>query len=353
MRAKWAGASAVWAIATIAAAGCTQGSSGPHRDAATYDASVGSGDSGFDPDAFSAEDAHVTRDAFLSDDSATNDAAVLTCDGAMIVLPDPSAVDGVDTTEPASCTGCPSFTSLTVTPSGTTVSITGTVAGSTTCSWYVVSPSCGGTTGMFAPDPEFGMFSRTLPLFCGANRIQLVCENASGRTVTSRTIDGPACSGRDVQITLTWGDTSNDQELHLVREGFHINDAMNDCTWFTCVHASPDWGVAGDPADDPHKDVDWLSTFGPENIYLTRAAPGRYEVMVEYWGSGTTDAPNVTIQLGGATVWMGSHTMNLYDVWDVGTIVMPGPTFVPADTITPCASAWRAGGSFGCGLPIP
>ena len=102
-----------------------------------------------------------------------------------------------------------------------------------------------------------------------------------------------------------------------------------------------------------HKDVDWVSTFGPENIYLTRAADGSYEVMVEYWGSGTADSPTVTVTLDGRTAWMGSHAMNVHDVWDVGTITLPGPTFTVRDTITPCDADWRAGGSFGCGLAIP
>ncbi len=115
----------------------------------------------------------------------------------------------------------------------------------------------------------------------------------------------------------------------------------------------PDWGVAGDGTDDPRKDVDNTSTYGPENIYLTRAAAGRYHVMVEYWGSGTTDTSEISITLSGTTVWHGAHTMDLHQVWDVGTLDFPAGTFAPVDTITPCESAWRASGSYGCALPIP
>jgi uncharacterized protein YfaP (DUF2135 family) len=339
-----------WRVLGIAAsliAACTERTT-PARDggvdASAIERDVGAIEDAAMPDA--------GRDAPAPIDAADVDAAALACDGAMVTLPDPGAADG-DATIPAGCTDCPSFSSVSVTTTGTTATITGTVSGATTCSWYLVSPSCGGTTGALGSDPEFGTFSRTLPLFCGSNRLQLVCDGPTGRAIATRTIDGPSCGSRDVQITLSWGATSNDQELHLVREGFHINDATNDCTWFTCVHASPDWGVPGDPTDDPHKDVDWTGTFGPENIYLMHAADGRYEVLVEYWGSGTTDSPSVTINLGGRTVWTGSHAMNLYDVWDVGTIAFPAMTFTAIDTITPCASAWRTGGSYGCALPIP
>ncbi len=337
------------AVLVVGLAGCT--ANAVRHDAGAATDAFGASD-GLGSDAPTVRDGSGA-DAFMSLDDADIDAAALTCDGAMVALPDPSAPDGSDETQPADCPTCPHFTSVTVTPGTTTASVHGVASASTTCTWTLVSPSCGGTTGAFGPDPEFGMFTMTLPLFCGTNRLQLVCENASGRTIATRSIVGPSCGSRDVQITLAWGATSNDQELHLIREGAHINDMVGDCTWFTCVSASPDWGVIGDPSDDPHKDVDWLSTFGPENIYLTRAAAGRYEVMVEYWGSGTTDSPSVTINLGGRTVWMGAHTMNLYDVWDVGTIVFPGPTFIPVDTVVSCTAAWHGGGSRGCAMPIP
>ena len=184
--------------------------------------------------------------------------------------------------------------------------------------------------------------------------MQIVCSNAAGRSLTTRTVAGPSCGSRDVQITLAWGAVSNDQELHLIQAGAHINDATRDCTWFTCVASSPDWGVLGDPTDDPHKDVDNTGPFGPENIYLMRAPDGGYEIMVEYWGSGTMDSPSVTVTLGGRTVWRGTHAMIPQDVWDVGTLAFPAATFTPVDTITPCAgAAWHGGGSRGCSLPIP
>ncbi len=320
----------------------------PGRDAAR-NADAGT-DAVTSVDAGTGDDARAPNDAGLDD--ADRDAAPLACTGAMVTLPFPAMPDG-DDTDPPGCTSCPHFTNVSVSTSGTTATITGTVTGSTTCSWTLVSPSCGGTSGPLGPDPEFGAFSRTIPLFCGNNRLQLVCDGPGGHAVATRTIAGPSCGGRAVQVTLTWGATSNDQELHLVREGFHLNDATNDCTWFTCVHASPDWGTIGDATDDPHKDVDWLQTFGPENVYLERAADGRYEVMVEYWGSGTADTSSITVLLDGTTVWMGSHVLNVHEVWDVGTITFPGRTFTPVDAVIPCESAWRTGGSMGCALPIP
>lgn len=330
--------------------GCDGGVGRPADAARRLDGSPGELDGG--TDASVTTDVPFTPiDVALADSSL--DAAAMSCDGSMATLPYPDDAPGTDRTEPPACADCPAFSGVTATPIGTTARVTGTTATlATECRWYLESAGCGGTSGAFLPD-EFTTFTLTLPLFCGTNTLQLVCESAAGRSVSTREIAGPACDGRDLQVTLGWGATAYDMELHLVRDGAHINDPTGDCTWFTCMSASPDWGVPGDPTDDPRKDVDNTSTYGPENIYLTRAAPGRYHVMVEYWGSGTPDTSEITITLGGATVWRGSRLMSLYDVWTVGTLDFPAARFTPVDTITPCTTAWRTGGSFGCALPIP
>jgi hypothetical protein len=298
------------------------------------------------------EDVFVVRpDVYVHD--APIDAAAMSCDGTMLELPYPTEAPGTARTVPDSCAGCAAFTELAVTPMGTTARITGrTALVPRECRWHLVSDGCGGTSGAFLPD-EFTTFAITLPLFCGTNTLQLVCDTDAGRSVATREIAGPACDGRDLQVTLAWGATANDMELHLLRGGFYINDATNDCTWFTCVRETPDWGVVGDPTDDPRKDVDNTSTFGPENIFLMRAAPGRYHVMVEYWGWGTPDTSEITITLGGTTVYCGAREMSRNDVWHVGTSELPGEHFTLVDTITPCMAAWRTGGGRGCTLSTP
>jgi hypothetical protein len=346
-------------LALVSLAGCSERATtpGPTRDAGAVLDAAGTLDSGADLDGGGELDADLAidagpRDAFVPVDAFAGDAAV-GCDGTMVALPYPSETPGSDRTDPPSCAGCPAFSGVSASPIGTTVSVSGTATGiPTECRWYLESTSCGGASGAFLPS-EFTTFSLTLPLFCGTNTLQLVCENASGRAVSTRTLAGPACASRDLQVTLSWGATAYDMELHLVREGAVINDPTGDCTWFTCIAASPDWGVVGDTTDDPRKDVDNTGTYGPENIYLTRAGDGRYDVMVEYWGSGTMDTSEVTITLGGTTVWRGARAMSLYDVWHVGTLEFPAATFTEVGTLTPCASAWRTGGSRGCALPIP
>jgi hypothetical protein len=285
-------------------------------------------------------------------DAGESDASIV-CSDTMFDPPYPDAVVG-DMTDPSSCSGCASFEAITIDRGDTTARVRGRAVGTAvTCRWYLRSPTCGGTSGAFDPG-EFTSFDVTLPLFCGQNRLQLVCESAAGKTIATRDIEGPACTSmRDLQITLSWGEASNDQELHLVRAGGRINDPANDCTWFTCVNSSPDWGVAGDDADNPRKDIDDTGTYGPENIFLSNASGGRYDVLVEYWGSGSPDSPEVTMTIRDSTVWRGTHAMNPHDVWHVGYVEFPSGRFTPVDVVTPCATSWRTGGSMGCGLPLP
>ena len=99
------------------------------------------------------------------------------------------------------------------------------------------------------------------------------------------------------------------------RYGFHLDECRRGKILYqldTRPEDWADWGAAGDTTDDPRKDVDNTGLYGPENIYLERAADGRYHVMVEYWGSGTTDTSEVSVTLGGRTVWHGTRAMNVH-----------------------------------------
>src|SRR5687768_3351479 len=47
----------------------------------------------------------------------------------------------------------------------------------------------------------------------------------------------------EIAVDMHWDDLGLDWELHLVKPGGRINDALTDCTWTTCIYSSPDWGV--------------------------------------------------------------------------------------------------------------
>jgi hypothetical protein len=155
----------------------------------------------------------------------------------------------------------------------------------------------------------------------------------------------------DIEIVAAWDAAGDDWELHLVKPGGQINDNATDCTWTSCVTASPDWGAAGDPADDPHKDYDDLDQYGPERIWLAFPEPGTYTIYVEHWGTGFPESDGtVTIGVVGQPLVTVSM-MNLapQHVWTVGTITWPSGIVTPSQDVYDCTATW----DFGCPAILP
>ena len=119
----------------------------------------------------------------------------------------------------------------------------------------------GEATGEFVPDR------------LGRYEIQLTVRDARGLS----SVPGPASTiivrPRDLDVRLTWN-VDTDIDLHFVRPGGSLRDYGNgqpgvsqgsDCSTF---NRAPDWGVLGDPFDDPRLDRDDVSGRGPEAVSL-------------------------------------------------------------------------------------
>ncbi len=235
----------------------------------------------------------------------------------------------------------------TVPAGATTVSLSGSVPNAQTCCWQVEGAAGGLTTGSVAPGAD-GALSATLPIFCGKNTVRLVCGNGAGSRVLIRELDAP-CQPKDLRVTLGWDDQGTDMELHLVRDHGHVNTEL-DCTWYTCVNRNIGWSAT--PASNPIKDVDDVTYDGPENIYLDTAEPGTYHVLVEYWGSGAPSKNTITVAVKEKTVGSISRTLQVHEVWYVGTVTFPSGAIAAVDTVTDCAASWRKT-THGCDLTLP
>jgi len=195
-----------------------------------------------------------------------------------------------------------------------------------------------------------GSYDTKAPLFCGPQTLDLGFCNDAGTAGYRFSIERQSCLEGGLHVTLSWGAGASDLELHLVREGAHINDPIDDCTWTTCVSSSPNWGDPADTTDDPHKDIDWLSDNGVENIELAKLEPIRYGVLVEYWGTGGPIAADIVVNAFGAVTQATSPTMSPQTVWVVGTIdARTQLVALQEGALVDCASAWESG----CRLPIP
>ena len=260
-------------------------------------------------------------------------------------IPDPAP----EYSEPGAyvCDGCPesdreSFV-LDAGPA-TSARFTGIVTGiDGDGTYYLRGPGGAALEGIVPVDDE-GSYSIELPLFCGQQLLKLLWTNASGTTVEVVNITTEDCVEADIRVTLSWDAVGRDWELHLIKPGGRINDDATDCTWTSCISSSPDWGVEGDPSDDPHKDVDNTGAYGPENIWLAKPEPGIYTVMVEHWAAGDpTSSGQVIFNVAGEVVVARMENLAPYNVWTEGTIEWPSGKVTIHDDVYDCSEDWSGG----------
>lgn len=342
-------------LLVVSIAACSgKDDTGPGRDAG------GGLDSGSGDGSVAQPDAAGTDGGVRPDSGPPDDAGM--CPG-MSTDPYPDHTVNEEFTDPPTCTGCPGmFTGVSsldvgMVPAGaTTIDVSGAADSSSSCEWWVVGGSCGVTHGSLPVDPDgTGAFSARLPVFCGTNVIRIVCQNAAGRRVLVRRLEGTPCSGRDLRLTIGWDALGDDWELHLIRPGGTINSTTDDCTWFTCMGTDGlEWGVAGVTTDNPHKDVDDIDAFGPENIYLESAPAGTYDVFIEHWGdAGSPSTGTLDVAIHEATVAHLDKTMfATHHVWHAGQVTFPAGTWTTLDTDIDCSGAWRAT-TMGCDMTLP
>ncbi len=293
-----------------------------------------------------ASDAVVTAaDAATNADDAATDAAATDAAGPDAGgVPDPAP--GVDTPGEHGGTGCPDSNQTSFSLSigaASSYTFSGQVSSAVGDGVFWVRGPAGETVGGTIETAGDGSYAKTLPIFCGANLVKLVWNNGTCPLVLVYAVDRTTCITADFTITTQWDEVGDDWELHLVKPGGRINDAVTDCTWTTCITASPDWGVMGDPADDPHKDIDDEDAFGPENIWLAGPETGRYTVLVEHWGPGTPSDGFVTLNVGGQVVTVAMQDLTSHFVWTVATIDWPGGTITPSQSVFDCTASWTGG----------
>lgn len=278
-------------------------------------------------------------------DANTSDA---TSDGGF-TFPDPAP--GVDTPGEHTGTGCPDSNETNFTlniGAASTHTFSGTITGANGDGEFWVRGPNGETVAGPIETAANGSYAKTLPIFCGMNLVKLVWSNGTCPLVLVYAVDRSTCVTADITATVQWDDLGLDWELHLVRPGGQIN-TPNDCTWTTCISASPDWGVAGDASDNPHKDIDDTGTYGPENIWLAGPETGRYTVMVEHWGSGTPSSGFVTLNVAGQVYTVSLTGLVSHHVWTAATIDWPAGTVTTGQSTYDCTATWASG----CTAAIP
>lgn len=129
----------------------------------------------------------------------------------------------------------------------------------------------------------------------GAFTLQLKVTDAAGCVSKPAFKEVSAIPAEQLLVELVWDNPDTDFDLHMVPEGEDFF-APKDC-YFAEGHMRPDWGVQGDPSDDPSLDRDALTGYGPEIISYPNPANGRYRVMVHFFSAHRSKAPATTATL--------------------------------------------------------
>src|SRR5690606_21078862 len=106
---------------------------------------------------------------------------------------------------------------------------------------------------------------------------------------------------------------------HFIRPGGDFFDSPGDNCW---CNTNPDWGLLGQPSDDPFLDRDDLRGPGPENINLTEALDGEHQVVVHYFASyGAADVTvTLEVRVKGILIATRSETLGELERWVAGRI---------------------------------
>lgn len=175
--------------------------------------------------------------------------------------------------------------------------------------WALVSSPAGATATM----PSGGANRRRfVPDVAGDYIAELVVVDNDGIESEPCQATLTATAGDGLWIEIFWTESGDDMDLHLLDDG-GVLTANSDCYYGNCTYGFLDWGVRGDPIDDPILDLDDIPGVGPENINIDSPAPGTYTIYVhDYPGSVYNGRNNVTANIywGGTLVWTDTRNIN-------------------------------------------
>lgn len=184
----------------------------------------------------------------------------------------------------------------------------------TTYRWTLVDKPVGSAAAMpSGSTPDLGGFT---PDLAGEYVGRLIVTNEEGvssdpceTTLTAEPVEA-------LWVEMFWENSGDDMDLHLLAPGGTLN-TDTDCYYGNCTPSSwsggLDWGIIGEPSDDPTLDLDDISLTGPENINIEVPENAIYTVVVhDYPGSVYTagNAVTVNVYLDGTLKWTDTRVIS-------------------------------------------
>lgn len=190
----------------------------------------------------------------------------------------------------------------------------------------------------FGSDPEAASTRFVLDDW-GVYQFTLRVWDESEDECASATV-GVTVPDEPITIRLTWSTEQTDLDVHLLHPDGEWNKEPLDCFW---RNRAPDWGVIGDPYDNPSLTQDDTDGLGPEEIVYehpagTPAEPVRYAVGVHVWRDETNTPSDATVIMRfGETIVSETVVEDLVnrEFVHVGDLIWPDRTFEADGTRLP------------------
>jgi len=178
--------------------------------------------------------------------------------------------------------------------------------------------------------PEASLTSMRLdPSVPGAYEVQLEVFDSQGvkscQPARKTIVASPA---QKLLVELFWDNLNTDLDLHLLRTPSTRVGLVPDDVFYQ--NKKPDWGVMGDPADDPELSRDALTGYGPEVFGWVNPIDGTYRIAVAFeqdYGLGAmARASRATVrvyQFGILKAELSRTMTDRNEVWLVADVVWP------------------------------
>lgn len=200
-----------------------------------------------------------------------------------------------------------------------------------TFDWQIDQRPVDSNTDLTGPDTQTPSLLLDVP---GDWTVSLGVTDALGvPSVTRCHVTLKSIPADKLYVELVWDNAVTDLDLHFLAPGAKL-DSAGDCYW---GNPTPDFGVQGDPSDDPVLNRDDLAGFGPEIVTYKNPATATYRVVVDFpktnGAADPTTKATVRVYELGVVVAELSHTLKAaHTLWNVAAIDWPSGKVSPVDT---------------------
>ncbi|TNE87607.1 MAG: hypothetical protein EP330_18095 [Deltaproteobacteria bacterium] len=232
------------------------------------------------------------------------------------VIEEPETPDVVDDSDPlaspvAMCSSSPD----TVRPPFETNTFIGSDsydpedAGIASWNWSIISAPQGSGATLNGSGADRGFTADQAGIYVA----ELTVVTTDGRVSEPCQTELNAIPAEALWIEMFWQYSGDDMDLHVLRPG-GTPRSNGDCYFVNCDGGSPpDWGTAGQSADDPNLDLDDIGGTGPENINIGAPEFGTFTVFVHDHTSRSFSGANevtVNIYIDGQLEWTDTRAIS-------------------------------------------